>query len=194
MKLNSIVSELQAEVTLMELNENEEVEPRTVSVDQRVGEQSKFRTVEAFLVPDQDSRPDADNDGLREIMMLDLEMIVILPVAVQGDFAWFRGRSYLDAADIKKFIGQGAHLPRKELRKLLGFDLDKLDADEVVELESGWFHWAPLALVVGMVTVQKKAAGGRRGTGVGDGSDTVRCRYKITEATLNKLVQKPLIT
>ena len=160
---------------------------RTVSVDQRVGERSRFKTVEAFLVEDLDEEEDSDGNSV--VHIVDVLLFFVLPPGSGGQkqLAWFKAGTYLDADDL--FKKHNGAQPRA-VRDTLGFNPSKLSKDEVAEVVEGCFQWLPLAQVTGKVVIKKLnirdpiPADNARHT---DGSEIVLCRRKITDKMIDAL-------
>jgi hypothetical protein len=170
---------------LTELNEDEEDVKRTVTVDQRVGERSQFKVVEAFMIPVPGS--EVDEDGFRPLLIVDAEMIIVLPNAVDGDRAWFRGGVYLDSDDIEtQYVPKG--VGARKVSSVLGFDPGKLPCGEVVEVTEGLLMWAPLATVMNRLVVKKLKVGQSIPRGGTSSSDEIAiCRHTVTEAKLEAI-------
>jgi len=175
---------LQAEVTFQELGEDGDTyATRTVSVDQRVGEQTRFKVVEAFEVEDLEEE---EVEGVSQVRVMDALLFCELPPGVEIQSAWFKAGTYLDKADLLS-----KHSGARAARNVLGFSPNKLDDKEVVEVVEGGFQWFPLAQVTGKVVIHKLGARGTApaaGTLHADGSEIVLCRHQVTDRQIEQLV------
>ena len=174
-----------AEVKFWELSQDgeEKRQQRTVSLDQRVGEQNGFKMVEAFEVEKLDKA--LSKDGVSQLMLLDAQLLLTLPESSPEEYKpWMLGGAYYDAADLQAMARPTFQGTARDVRNALGFYLTKLGDEEVVEAADNEDLWFPLGQVVGSATVKKLKTGDKLPVNGSGGRDVVYSRRKVKTARL----------